>query len=241
MPLAIRTINTKPIQLDFSSSGQGKISATALYFDENQFFNAIELLDFDGEQFQTQTCNCCGFAGCSSGSWVSIRRCDDYVMFIPAIEAMGEGKWEKEEYSPPYFLRKYGAPALSEFLYNELTTLCPNLPSINGMPYLSKTDGLAILQLEAPGYILGNIGDEVQLNREHIIAVSEGNLEDEISVLENLIEISQSNAEQRIDTKFEKKIEFILDLPNFPSWSPYGYKSNVEHLIIDIKPSTVHS
>lgn len=223
------------MQLDFSSSGQGKVDVTALYFDENQFFNAIELLEYGDKQFQTETCRCCGYTGCSSGSWVTIRQCDDYVLFIPAIEAMGEGKWEKEEYSPPYFLRKYGAPALSKPTYTELNKVCPILPSMNGIPHLNKADVLALLQLEAPGYILGNIGDAVQLNRERIIAVSDGNLEDEVSIFMNLIDNLCSNGELIISTKFKKKIEFILDLPNFPSWSPYGYSDDGAHLIIGIQ------
>ena len=225
----------RPSQLDFSNSGQSTVSVTTVQFDETQFFNAIELLDYDDGGFQTQICSCCGVEGCSSGSWVSMRCTDNHIIFAPAIEAMREGKWESEEYSPPYFLRKYGAPALTKSQYKELTEMQPQLPSLGDIPTVKMEDWLAILQLEAPGYILGNITGEIKLDTERIIAVTDGNLENEISTFKNLIHLSIAQEKERVRTSFDRKVEFILDLPNFPFWSPFGYTGETPHLIANIK------
>ena len=128
MPNLIRKIKTFESTFDFSSSDQGEFVGTAIHFNDNLMFNCIELTSFGDDHFQSSICKCCGFEGCSTGSWVSLRRLGDFFLFIPAIEAMSEGKWETVEYSPPYFLRKHGVPAFSAIRYMELD-LRPTAPS----------------------------------------------------------------------------------------------------------------
>lgn len=62
-----REFKAKTKKMDFSSSGQGSVEVTAIYADDENLANAIELMDFEGDPIQFQVCEHCGFPGCSSG------------------------------------------------------------------------------------------------------------------------------------------------------------------------------
>lgn len=223
MPNLIQKIETFESTFDFTSSGQGEFVGTAIHFDDNLIFNGIERISFEDDRFQSSICNCCGYEGCSSGSWVSLRRLGGFFLFIPAIEAMSEGKWESVEYSPPYFLRKHGVPAFSTVRYNELRKVIPKLPKPDAVQSLSNAELLAILQLEAPGRVLGELGDEVSFNSEFVIAVCEGNHEDEVLAFNNLLGKMSKPNKANLPQTIDRLVEFILDLPEFPQWTPFGY------------------
>lgn len=215
MPNLIQKIEKFESTFDFTSSGQGEFIGTAIHFDNNLMFNGVELISFEDACFQASICNCCGYEGCSSGSWVSLRCMGDFFLFIPAIEAMSEGKWESVEYSPPYFLRKFGVPAFSSVSYNELRKVIPKLPTPDAVQKLSNFELLAILQLEAPGRVLGELGDEVTFNSEFVIAVCEGNHGDEVLAFKNLLtNVSEPN-KVYFPQDVDRKVEFIWTYLNF--------------------------
>ena len=235
MPNRINQIQAKPKSFDFSSSGLGKLDATSVWFNDFEFFNALELLSVDADFFQSEVCSCCGCEGCSSGSWVSLRRFGEAYLFVPAIEEMLEGKWEIDEYGPPYFLRKYGVPAFSEEKYLELKKWVTNLPEPDAVLPMKHLEFVAVLQLEAPGRILGNLGDPVSLNKDMIIAANVGELNDLILAFEQLLQLSQPDKAIGSLPNAAQEIEFILDLPNFPSWKPMVYSKEKPYLHLEMK------
>ena len=107
---SIDTIETVPVALDFSSSGQGRRAATAVVAAGVCLFNAIELVEVETVATQVEVCESCGIVRCSSGGWVAFRRIGDRVVWIPAWAKMEEGELE---YGPPPFLRSRGVPAFS--------------------------------------------------------------------------------------------------------------------------------
>ena len=63
-------IESSAVELDFSSSGQGRRAATAVG-GGIRLFNAIELVDVEPSATQVEVCECCGLPHCSPGGWVA--------------------------------------------------------------------------------------------------------------------------------------------------------------------------
>jgi hypothetical protein len=89
----VQDFDAVPVKLDFSSSGQGYCSATAIETAGVRLFNAIELIDVDAMATQVEVCESCGIPHCSSGGWVAFRRIGDCVAWIPAWDRMEENAW----------------------------------------------------------------------------------------------------------------------------------------------------
>ncbi|MEO1246214.1 MAG: hypothetical protein AAFX56_11090 [Pseudomonadota bacterium] len=213
-------------RLDFSSSGQGRFEATEVFAGDTKIVNAIELLDFSDGLVQVLVCEACGITGCEPGSWVAIRRAEDKVIFVPAIEAMQEGDWEMNEYSPPRYIRKNGPLVFSFDAYEELRSRTGRFPAATNVKEITSKEALGVLQLTAPGNVLGQLGTQVDLNSENIVAVTEGDLEAEVAEFRNLISIINDGSEGQQAGSPERVIEFHLDIPSFPAWRPFGYDFN---------------
>ena len=67
MPIFIDSIEIKPKTIDLSLSGLGNFEGNALWINEVELVNAIELLRVESRCFQTQLCSCCGVEGCEPG------------------------------------------------------------------------------------------------------------------------------------------------------------------------------
>lgn len=238
MPFLVNSIETKSKKFDFSWSEQGEFVCNALWVNGLELLNAIELLDFEGGSFQTHLCSCCGVEGCESGSWAALRSFGDYILLVPAIERMSEGSWERTEYSPPYFLRKYGVPAFTKQQYEGLVLTYAKLPQVNLIRDLSNAELLTVLQMEAPGRILGEIAEPVKLNPEPIIAVEEGQLDLEISKFEKLVENLNLREAAIWPTRIDSEVKFILDLPGFPDWMPMAYTDSMPCVYVGIKSTS---
>src|SRR4051812_33590200 len=104
----------------FSSSGQGSVPVNSIYADDENLANAIELIDFDDDPIQFQVCDHCGYPGCASGGWLSLRRLGQFVFLMPAFGKMDMGSWEANEYAPPYFTNLKGSILLSDGSFGEL-------------------------------------------------------------------------------------------------------------------------
>jgi len=236
MPTLVNDIQLKSHKLDFSSSGQGKFNATSVWFDNYEFFNALELLWIDKGCFQTQLCRSCGCEGCEGGNWVSLRKYREYFLFTPAIEVMLEGKWELTNYTPPAALFKHGVPAFSAKKYLDLKSTVDLLPEPDAIPQLKNLELLAVLQIEAPGGLLGTLGYEVSFDKDYIIAAAdERNLSDLVLDFECAIQSAQSQKDDISLCVGDQEIEFFLDLPSFSSWKPMAYLADIPHLHLEIK------
>lgn len=240
MPMLVSDFELQKNRLDFSSSGQGRVDATELVADGIQLVNAIELLDFTDGTVQLIVCEACGVTGCEPGSWASVRRVGDKITFVPAIDAMREGDWESNEYSPPRYIMKYGPIVFDLASYQTLREKSGRFPDPDKVKELSSNDVLAILQLTAPGRVLGPLGMPAKLNTENIVAVTEGDLEDEINELRKLIDYVQNDHPIKSSETPNRVIEFHLDIPSFPAWRPFGYDAE-GNAVLSLDSVILHS
>lgn len=221
--MLVSNFELRKLRLDFSSSGQGRFDATELVIDGIQLVNAIELLDFTDGTVQLIVCEACGVSGCEPGSWATVKRTSDKIAFVPAIDAMREGDWESHEYSPPRYIMKYGPIVFDLASYQALRQESGRFPDPDRVKELSPSDVLAVLQLTAPGRVLGPLGMPANLSAENIVAVTEGDLEKEINEFRKLIDHVNNDHAFELSEAPIRVTEFHLDIPDFPAWRPFGY------------------
>ena len=211
------------LRIDFTSSGQGFVDATALIANDVQLINAIELLDCSDGMVQLIVCEDCGVTNCASGSWAGIRRVDDTIVLVPAFSAMKEGEWENREYAPPKYMLTMGLPTFSTSVYDELRIKSGRFPAPSLISECTLLDTLDLLQFTAPGGIFGKSGTKVEVQSEKFLAVTEGDLSEELETLIQLVRSVQDAEGELRSEQPERLVEFHLDLPGFPTWSPFGY------------------
>lgn len=223
MLMPVSSFELRQRKLDFRSSGQGFFDATALIANDIELVNAVERLEFSDETVQLVVCEQCGFPNCAPGSWAGIRRVDEQIVLIPALSAMREGEFELREYAPPAYMRTQGLPMFSTAVYDELRRETGTFPDQSFIHPCTSLDALDLLQFTAPGGVLGELGSTAVLQSEWIVAVTEGDLSQEIETFKELICAVQKGEEKLHSMRPERLVEFHLDLLGFPSWRPFGY------------------
>jgi hypothetical protein len=225
----IDEIEASAVELDFSSSGQGRKTATAIKAAGIQLFSAIELVDFDPIATQVYVCVHCGFPQCSPGGWVAFRRLGDSVVWLPAWDRMEQGDWELSEFSPPLFMKTRGAPVFSNQVWNRICNLDAGIPDAGTLPTISSRETARLCQLSAPGRVLGTFPAVPRTRRDLLVAVTEGDLAAEAECVDQCLrEHFEENralepAPQRLPVA---PIEFWLDLPGTPSWKSFAHLGN---------------
>ncbi|MEM9402381.1 MAG: hypothetical protein AAGA44_07840 [Pseudomonadota bacterium] len=210
-------------ELDFSSSGQGKFNATQVVANGVTLINSVELLDVSGFVAQLLVCEACGVTGCEPGSWVAIRRSGDHVLFVPWLEGMDGGEWESANYSPPKYMAEAGPLVFDSDAFAELQRSSGEFPSLTEIPEINSLEVLSCIQLTAPGFVLGPVGRPAKLDADNIVAVTEGDLEEEIAEFSTLVSAVNDGVENSHSESPIRITEFHLDIPTFPAWRPFGY------------------
>jgi hypothetical protein len=223
MLMPVTSFELRQRKLDFRSSGQSLFDATALIANDVELVNAIERLDFSGEVVQLIVCEQCGYAHCAPGSYVNFRKLGEQVVLVPALSAMREGEFELREYAPPAYMWTQGLPIFSADVYDELRREIGTFPVRSSIHPCTSLDALDMLQFTAPGGVLGKPGSAAVLQSEWIVAVTEGDLSQEIETFSELIRAVQKGEENLHSMRPERLVEFHLDILNFPSWRPFGY------------------
>ena len=232
----VEDLEVVPVELDFTSSGQGRRTATAIETAGVRLFNAIELIDVEPTATQVEVCKCCGFPHCSSGGWVAFRRIGDRVVWIPAWDRMESGAWEQAEYRPPSFLGTKGAPVFGSATWQQLRTVHGSLPPCEELPWLNSRETARLCQWSAPGRVLGEYPAEPRLRRDLLIAVTDGDVPAEASDIDMCLQthfrtvqpmtLVPGHAEVR-------PIEFWLDLPGTPGWTSFGHVGGNVCFLVD--------
>ncbi len=208
---------------------------------EECLINAVSLCDFSTDPCQLEICKC-GQIGCKSGSWVSFRRINGFVLLIPAFRHLVDGdELERMDFQPPRsFISPDMSAAISVSDYSELVHQVPDLPSLDTILAPLRSEALRIAQLQAPLEVLGRFPETVKLKKKLLLAVSEGELSDEIrklneqlaSAIEHDAYVTPAGSSDGMRT-----IEFHLDGPGFPSWSAF-HRSD-RGLALDLPPTGV--
>lgn len=225
----VEDIEAIPVELDFSSSGQGRRSATAIETTGVRLFNAIELVDVEPTATQVEVCECCGYSRCSPGGWIAFRRIGDRIIWIPAWDEMQKGAWEESEYGPPSFLRSKGAPVFSPANWARLRALHGELPACGDLPWIDSRETVRLCQWSTPGHLLGEFPQEPRLRRDLLIAVTEGDLAAEADAVDACLQMHFGTVRQMALVAGHvavRPIEFWLDLPGTPSWTSFAHVEN---------------
>ncbi len=213
-------IETRPAELDFSSSGGGRAKVRQVFFDDVLFSNAIGLVDWKDSRFQPLICEACGHEHCEPGSWLAVRRFGDHMVFMPALESMAEGEWEQGEYRPPSYIKTQGLPLFTRDVYAQLRKSVGDLPDFDALTPLTCAEVALLVQLEAPAQVLGKFPDSPKIGRDLIVAVSEGELSEETALLEDTISsFMLDKGAARVETGVEART-FYLDIQPVAEWQP---------------------
>lgn len=230
-----KEFKAKPKKMDFSSSGQGTADVTAIYADDETLANAIELMDFESDRVQFHVCDQCGFPGCTSGNWLSIRKIGELVLMLPAFREMDRGAWEASEYDPPYFTRVKGSILMDNQKYRELTGLISKLPNIETIKSASSYEIARLLQWEAPFRVLGDYPEPITFRHELLSTTS---FPDDDKVVQELLEVLRHFESDDIAPELtsivenDEKFLFFLDAPNFVEWLPLVRKRDARYGLI---------
>ena len=218
----VEKIETRSHEMDFSSSGQGRHATTSLIADGIEIVNALDLLDLTedaDEPIQLIICNACGYLGCSSGNRVSFRRLADGLLFIPSFDAMARGIWEADEYSPPSFIHKKGAPFFRRHSLDALSSHLPIVRDLSRWPILKAREAALLLQWEAPARVLGDFPAEPRSRRDLILTDTQDTGAEVLQSLDRLL-AEAHGSERPVSLIDGEAVTFYLDQAGYPEWEP---------------------
>jgi hypothetical protein len=192
-------------QFDFTSSEQGKPTYTAIKIDDKDFINMVEGLEGEVDEdqiFQTILCSACGIYHCEPGNWVALRQSNDFVFFIPAFEEL-HGEQNQTEYAPPHWLRQKGSFWLTKVDFEKFKKLVPEIDKLQSIKAMTKFELLSLYKQDTPHKMFGDFPDFKPLRKDHILAVSEL----EIDTLADVIEIKLNELENATEFDLETNID----------------------------------
>lgn len=219
----IKSIVAVPCHFDFKDSGGPIVDTVSVFVDRERLINSCDFFEYDEEEFQTEICEVCGTPGCSSGSWVSLRKINDTPVFVPAIYAIKNDELNGV-YGPPKYLQTMGPIKFSNTAYLELRRLAPQLPEIGDIRPITALEVLGAQKLAIPGHSLGELYEPTSLRRDVFLAVSEGDLQIALDEYQSLLDTIEDGGTEGWCIAPNEVVEFHLNLPGFPSWRGFGRK-----------------
>ena len=233
---SVEVIEASAVELDFSSSGQGRRAATAVSASGIRLFNAIEHVDVNPIATQVEVCEQCGITHCSSGGWVTFRRLGERVVWVPAWDEMEKGEWEMSEYRPPSFLQTQGAPVFSAPAWHRIRALHHELPDAQALLQINSREAARLCQWSAPGRVLGTFPALPRTRRDLLISVTDGDLGAAAECVDQCLRdhCEELQAMELVPQHISMApIEFWLDLPGTPSWKSFAHIDTQACCLID--------
>lgn len=233
----VETLEYRERVLDFRSAGLGQRSVVALYADGEMLVNALSLVNFEDAiagPVQVHVCEDCGHTSCAPGGWVALRRFADAVLWTPAFTDMLSETSGISEYAPPSVVRSRGIPTFALTKYRELRARVPALPAFEMLTELRWSEAARLLQLAAPGRVLGQFPDAPRPRRDAFLTTSDGELATQLTNLSRTLEAALDSRAAAREVTLKTPIGFCLDLPGTPEWTPLGVAH--EALAIQVLP-----
>jgi len=223
-------------QFDFTSSGQGKPTYTALKIGDTDFINIIERIDGEIEEdqiFQTIICSSCGIYRCESGNWVALRQSGNFVFFIPAFEELYKDQNESE-YAPPYWLKQKGSFWLTKVDFERFKRLIPELDKQKSINRIAKSELLALYKSDSPHNMFGDLQEFKPLRRNHVLAVSELDNDTAFEIIDRKLEELETSTDFEITPLTEKDqvISVFLDDSATTEWRAFCKTENNYELLL---------
>ncbi len=205
----------------------GSVPTLAVYAGDICLMNAAEFSDFSTDPCQLLICDC-GNVGCASGGYASFRRIGDSVALLPTFSMLAsEDDFDRYQFAPPEYLTNSGGVGVffAPSVYSMLKTRIPALPCVLDLRSLTSAEAITILQMQAPLQVLGRFPVRPSIDRDLVLAVTEGDLESELRQVRSLIDSClESIFPLRVADAPEdwSSIEFYLDGRYFPTWNDFA-------------------
>jgi len=190
--------------------------------------NAISIFSTESTKVRVVLCHC-GCFECGTGDWVCLRSLGDHVIWIPDFESL---EFDQDSLSgvpddtPPDYLRERGMPFITADAWNLLRRCEERILPVQQLPPLSWSEAIRIVQAEDPEHVLGESGRKPELAVDKLIAVTDGDLKSEIQALSEFIDSASASSMPVAPSELARRpVEFHLDGPGFPSWSPFSRTS----------------
>lgn len=219
----VRRIFTREVILTLSDTADGRVPVDAIWLDDAFFANAAQLTSWNAERFQPMVCSDCGYEGCDVGGWLTLRRLGNRVAMIPDFAAMLEGELALREYGPPEVVLSRGCPVLTSAQYADLSDRIPALlPPLREIQPLSGRELAWVLQLEAPGSILGELPRAPSLLRAQVLAAAEHDLCEAVERVNTFLSslICSRNEVDVLPTNGARPLTLTLDTSPPEIWAP---------------------
>lgn len=209
--------------LKSSTDLHGSIPTFAIYSKDTCLINAIDFCDFTSDPCQLFICEC-GAVGCAEGGYVMFRRLGESLVMLSDFSALSsKDEFERNQYAPPdYLMGDEGKGALfSSAAYATIKSRFPAFPTISKLKPLTSFEAIILIQAQAPLQVLGRFPERPCLDRDLILAVSEGDIDAEAFAVQSFVEECLQRESLLHVVKNNEQclpIEFHLDGPGFPAW-----------------------
>lgn len=229
--------------LDFTASERGLRKFTQLLSNGVELINALELTSWSDDDTQFLICNECGIERCKRGDWVCVRRSGSLILILPAFDYVwGERDFDKTEYFPPSYLTKRGLAYFERQTYEELRSRYEiqrprhtSFPPFEQIQQLSMREATLLFHWDAPAKVLG-APPVVQPRRELIVGSSEGDADEYVKLLEQLIHEQYEDKSPALLRPFlpdEHVVSLFLDASEFIEWKALAFDGQRYRLVAD--------
>jgi hypothetical protein len=113
------------------------------------------------------------------------------------------------------------------------------VPDISELPALGSREAVRALQWSAPRRVLGLYPAKPQLQREGVVAVTDGDLETAVRAVDEAVARlfdNQDPLQILPSTTVVSPVEFWLDLPGVPAWRSFGRTDAGVVMVVDDLP-----
>lgn len=227
----IDKIETRPRVLEVYGIGENDFAQKdtySLHAQGVELSNDIAIFSTESTKVRVVLCHC-GCFECGTGDWVCLRSLGDHVIWIPDFESLEfdqDSVCGVPDDTPPDYLGERGMPFIAVDAWNSLRQFEADLLSIEQLPPLSWSEAIRIVQAEDPEHALGESGRKPELAVDKLIAVTGGDLKSEIQALSVFIDSACASSMPVAPSELARRpVEFHLDAPGFPSWSPFSRTS----------------
>ncbi len=145
---------------------------------------------------------------------VTPRVAGEFLVWFPSLERM------VDHLLIPAYVSERGIPV---FDTSATATLRRLIPALSKIPPLRSRELMWATQWTAPANLLGTFPDAVRARTEGVLAVSHGDLKERLRELTCFIEraiAANAPVTLRELSASDERIEFYLDAPGHPTWSP---------------------
>jgi len=124
-----------------------------------------------------------------------------------------------------HFIAMRGAPFFTLSAWQQLQGLQDGVPEASELPPLNGREVVRVIQWSAPHRVLDAYPAAPRLQRESIVAVTDGDIDGEVHAVDQaLTRYFESARPVTITSRasMSSRIEFWLDLPGVPRWNAFA-------------------